>query len=160
EAADLQDLTGKHFDMVRHALATHCPHSGLFAVSSLGRKAEAAPGEPLHPAGLAPLLQWLATALRAQDEARLEELFKLAPNTPGLVRRRLACFAHRSPDAPSLPGYRRRLRELVWRRLRTRALVVAGAAAALVVGTWTYDALGYWGAAAYERSHEDQPAAA
>jgi hypothetical protein len=161
EAGDLHDFTGKHLDMVRHALATHCPQSAVFAVSSLGRQDEAAAaGERLHPVGLEAPLKWLADALRAQDEARLEELWKLAPNNPGLLKRCLACFAHRYPDAPSLPGYRRRLRELVWRRLRTRALLVAGAAAALLVGTWAYDGVGYWSAASYERSHEDQPAAA
>src|SRR5262249_4622888 len=77
EAGDLGVLTGTAFDMVRHALQSHCPHNGLFAVSCL-RPTEGGAAPSLAPVGLAEPLAWLATTLQAQDEARLEQLWGLA----------------------------------------------------------------------------------
>ena len=42
---------------------------------------------------------WLATALQAQDEARLERLWALAGDRVALLERCVACFARRYPDA-------------------------------------------------------------
>src|SRR5207253_3055217 len=105
DGTDLGELTGSHFDLVRHALQSHCPHNGLFAVSSLGRPREpsGAGGEPpsFQPRGLAEPLTWLATTLQAQDEARLAKLWALAERQPALLERCVACFARRYPDAPA-----------------------------------------------------------
>jgi GTPase SAR1 family protein len=151
DGTDLHELTGSHFDMVRHALRSHCPHNGLFAVSSLGRSG----GEPrsLEPRGLGEPLAWLATTLQAQDEARLAKLWTLAERQPALLERCVACFAHRYPDVPATAEYRRRLRELRWRLWRRRGLATLGSAAALVIGLWSYDALAYHQAERFEQRH-------
>jgi hypothetical protein len=149
--------------MTRHALQTHCPNSGLFAVSSLGRSlatAEgAAPGD-LHPAHLEGPLGWLATALQTQDEARLERLWSLAAGQVSLLGRGVEAFAYRYPEAAATAGYRRRLRELRRRQRQRRGLVGTAAAACLLGGLWTYDALGYQRATRFEADHTAEPAAA
>jgi hypothetical protein len=157
EGVDLAELTGSHFDMVRHALQSHCPHNALFPVSSLGHTA----GDPksLEPRGLAEPLVWLAATLQAQDEARIEKLWTLAERQPALLERAVACFAHRYPDAPATPLYRRRLRELRRRLWRQRGLAALGVAASLVIGLWSYDALAYHQAARYEQHNGDDPSA-
>jgi hypothetical protein len=150
DGTDPRELTGSHFDLVRHALQSHCPHNGLFAVTSLGR-----PREPhsLRPHGLAEPLIWLATTLQAQDEARLEKLWVLAERQPALLERAVACFARRYPDAPATARYRQRLCDLLRRRRRRRGLAVLGTAAALVLGLWSYDAVAYQEAARFEQRH-------
>jgi GTPase SAR1 family protein len=155
DGTDVGELTGRHFDLVRHALQSHCSHNGLFAVSSLGR----ADGPPrtLQPSGLAEPLAWLATTLQAQDEARLAKLWALAERQPALLERCVACFARRYPDAPATAQYRRRLRELHWRLWRRRGLAVLGTAAALVFGLWSYDAVAYQQAAGFEQRHAGNP---
>jgi hypothetical protein len=157
EGTDLPALAGTHFDMVRHALRSHCPHNGLFAVSSLGK----VDGDPksLRPAGLAEPLAWLAAALQAQDEARLAQLWALAQRQPALLERGVACFARRYPGAPATAEYRRRVRELRWRLLRRRALAALGTAAALAAGLWSYDALAYQQAERFEQRDGADPAA-
>jgi hypothetical protein len=158
DGTDLRELTGSHFDMVRHALQSHCPHNGLFAVSSLGRSA--GDTRSLEPTGLAEPLTWLATTLQAQDEARMERLWVLAERQPVLLERCVACFTRRYPDAPATAQYRRRLRELRWRHWRRRGLAALGTAAALVIGLWSYDAVAYNQAERFEQRHaEADPAA-
>jgi hypothetical protein len=159
EAADLQGLAGSHFAMVRHALQSHCPHNGLFAVSSLGaRRADTSGPTPLEPQNLREPLLWLASTLQAQDEARMEQLWAPGGNV-ALLERCLACFVRRYPDAPAAAQYRGRLSELRWRQRRRRGLVAAATVACLVAGTWTYDALGYQSAARFERARASDPAA-
>jgi hypothetical protein len=89
--------------MVRHALEVHCRQRELFAVSSLGPPASIQESLPsrfgLLPSGLAEPLAWLASALQAQDEARLERLWSLAAGDVHLLERGVACFAHRYPEA-------------------------------------------------------------
>ncbi len=148
DGADPAALAGSHFDMVRHALASHCRHSGLFAVSSLAR-----------PAGLEAPLVWLAEVLQAQDQARLEQLCGLAGRQPDLLARCIACFARRYPDAPATAQYRRLLREVRRRRWRRRVLVSLGTAATLALGLWSYDALAYQQAESFERGHGADAAA-
>ncbi len=156
DAGDLDALTGQKFDMVRHALQAHCPHNGIFAVSSLGGPPHAG---ALQPRNLAGPLVWLANTLQAQDEARLERLWTLARGNLGLLERCVACFVHRYPSAPAAVTYKRRLQELRWRRYRGRGLVAAAAAACLLVGVYAYDALGYYSTANFERQHGDEPTA-
>jgi hypothetical protein len=154
-ATDLHALASSHFEMVGHALKAHCPQNGLFAVSALG----APPGSTLQPRNLGEPLTWLAATLQTQDEARMEQLWKLGANQPALLERCVACFAHRYPNAPATAVYRRRLRELRRRRALRRAVIGAAAVLGLLFGTSTYDALGYQAALRYERTHADQPVA-
>lgn len=155
EPADLDELARTYFGMTRHALQVHCVHNGLFAVSSLERKDEERPSDR----GLAGPLKWLATALQAQDEARLEQLWELAPKRLGLLERCVRCFIHRYPGAPVAEKYRERLRELRRRRRRRRGLAGMAAIVCLVFGLWSYDALGYQTAADWEAHRADDPAA-
>src|SRR6516225_4560083 len=71
EAADIDAFAAQRLGMTRHALEAHAPRRGCFAVSSLGPRWPAA----LEPQGLDAPLVWLADALQAQDEARLEWLW-------------------------------------------------------------------------------------
>src|SRR5262245_1371803 len=75
EADWLRGLLERHFAMTVHALKEHSPHHGLFAVSSLGpRPAEGSTTPPtFQPRNLDQPLRWLVDALRAQDEARMEQ---------------------------------------------------------------------------------------
>src|SRR5262249_17227888 len=95
-AVDKQEWAGA-FEMIRHAMRTHCPRSDLFAVSCLHRSdPDAKPA--LEPRNLDGPLTWLATALQAQDEERLRRLFALATSLP-LLARGMACTARRYPDS-------------------------------------------------------------
>jgi hypothetical protein len=109
---------------------------------------------------LAPPLLWLAAALQSLDEARLDRLWSLASGDLALLDRCVACFARRYPDAPCAAAYRQRLRELQRRRRRRRALAGIAAAASLLFGLWTYDAVGYQSAARFEAENPGNPAAA
>lgn len=152
----------EHLAMTRHALETHCPNRDLFAVSSLSRASGEGddPALCLQPTGLDAPLTSLVTALQTQDEARLEELFTLAPQQVKLLRQCLDSFARRYPDAPAIERYRHRLRELSRLRLRRQGVLGVAAAACLFIGLWTYDALGYHKALRYEAVHDDDPALA
>src|SRR5262249_43827345 len=109
---------------------------------------------------LADPLAWLATALQAQDEARMERLWSLAGGNLALLERCVACFVHRYPSAPAAAMYKRRLQELRWRRYRRRGLIGSAAAACLFLGVYAYDALGYHSASQFEREHGTEPVAA
>ncbi|HXG11314.1 MAG TPA: hypothetical protein VNK04_16285 [Gemmataceae bacterium] len=169
----VDELAEAQFGMTRHALQTHCPHNGLFAVSCLRRQDEGGkvrdekdPQDTrippssflLHPSGLGELLAWLAAALQAQDEARLEWLWSAAGNQITLLERCVACFARRYPDAPATAAYRQRLQQRRRQRQRRRGLAGLAVAVFLAAGLWTYDALGYQQAARFERDHADEPA--
>lgn len=156
----------KSLDMARHALQTHCPHSGLFSVSSLGRPLQPRDGEtvatgaqPLEPCNLAEPLFWLVQALQAQDGARLEQLFTQTCKLPVLTRA-VACFTGRYPEAQTVSHYRDRLRIIRWRQQRWRSLLGAAAAACLTVALTAYDALGYQQAARFEADHRADPTTA
>ncbi len=144
------------FDMVRHALETHCPHSGLFPVSSLGKP----PGtsSPLQPFGLAEPLMWLVEMLQVQDTARLERLFAQRAEV-GLLGRCVACFTRRYPGTPAAIQFQERFRQLRWRRRRRRGLLGTATAACLVLGLTVYDAVGYQQAQRFEADHPHEPAA-
>ncbi len=155
ESADPEALAVRDYGMTWHALRTHCPRPGLLAVSSLGGPA---PGE-LRPRGLGELLTGLAVALRAQDEARLDRLWSLAPNDAALLDRCVACFARRYSDAPVTAAHQRRLRSLRSRTRRRRGLAGLAAAAVLAAGVWAYDALGHRAASGFEAANGDDPPA-
>ncbi len=157
ETENLEHLAADAFGMTAHALRSHCPTSGSFAVSALGGQLSP---EALQPHNLEAPLTWLATALGALDEARLERLWDLARGDVAVLQRGIAALARRAPDSPVLVKHRQRLRELRWVRRRCRVFLGAATAAALLVGLWSYDAIGHREATRFEADHADQPAAA
>jgi hypothetical protein len=137
--------------MTRHALEAHCPRRGMFAVSSLRQAVEKQ--LTLEPHNLAAPLHWLAEALRAQDETRLERLWSLAARDFTLLDRCLACFSRRYPKATSAANYRQRLGELRTRRYLRRGWLSAAAVASLALTLLGYDAIGYYRASKFESEH-------
>ncbi|HEY1861025.1 MAG TPA: hypothetical protein VGG61_11755 [Gemmataceae bacterium] len=147
--------------MTRHALQSHCPQNGIFAVSSLGAAPDNGDGSSmLAPVNLDGPLAWLTGALQSQDEARLEWLWSQAPGQAALHTRALACFTRRYPDAEAATRYRQRIAADKKRRRWRRALVGMGTAAGLLASLWTYDAWGRQQAVRFEADHGDDPAAA
>jgi hypothetical protein len=144
--------------MTRHALQSHCPQNGAFAVSCLGANANGV--NVLAPVNLDKLLAWLAAALQAQDEARLECLMAHASAQPTLLDRAAACCARRYPDAEAVVRFRGQIATYRNRRRWRRTLVGMGAAASVLGCLWTYDAWGRLQAARFEADHADDPAAA
>lgn len=144
---DLDTLTHEYFGMTSHALRTHAPGSGVFAVSSLAGT------------GLADPLVWLATRLQVQDESRVARLWEMATNNVRVLERAVVCFAHRYPDAPATARFQDQLRYLRRQRRRRRSLATCAAAACLLVAAWSYDALGYQAAKDFEAAHVDDPSA-
>jgi hypothetical protein len=158
----LDELADRQFDMTRHALRLHSPQHGLFAVSSLGGPIETGSGPSAftpRPAGLAGPLAWLAAVLQAQDEARLEQVWKLAPRDLRLLERCVSCFARRYPDAPPTKVFLRRLTALRRRRVLLRALTGVAAALAVLLCGATYDAFGEGQARRFEQANASDPAA-
>src|SRR5277367_1373756 len=88
--------------MTQHTLNTHCPWRDVFAISSLG------PSGELQPSGLEGPLGWLVQSLRAQDLARLERLWQIAPDKPRLLEKGTRIFLRRHPDAPAAAAFSRR----------------------------------------------------
>jgi hypothetical protein len=151
---------GDRFAMTQHALVTHCPGHALIMVSSLGASLPLvkAPFAP-QPLGLDAALTWLADALRAQDEARMERLWQLAPKDLPLLTSCVEAFRARYPDAPATALYRQRLAQARSRRTRRRLLGSLAAVAALMLGLTSFDA---WGASQvrhFEKQHADNPTA-
>jgi hypothetical protein len=138
------DLATQRFAMTRHALQLHCPKHGFFAVSSLGGPAPQPGAGPFvpRPLGLDGPLTWLATALQAQDVARLNTLWNLAKGDVKLLARCVACFARRYPDALETKEFAQRLAEQRRARRRRWIRTAVAAAAGLVLSLWTYDVLG------------------
>jgi hypothetical protein len=159
-----EELARQHFGMTLHTLALHCPQYATLAVSSLGRALPAAdegaspgPFTP-QPHGLEGPLRWLAETLQAQDEQRLEHLWKLAPRDTGLLSRAVSAFARRYPEAPSTSAFQRRLRTLQRSRQRRRLGATMLAAVALLLGLWTYDAWGLHQVEQLAARHAEEPA--
>lgn len=141
DVAGLQAKAEQMLAMTRHALATHCPWQGVFAISSLGG-GDGRRREILRPLGLDGPLVWLVDALRGQDEARLEQLWRLAPGNLRQLARATRTFAQRYPGDLATRSFQKRLSRARWRRRGTR---LAGAVATLVMlflGLWGYDAHG------------------
>ena len=147
-------LAQDRFGMTLHAILKHCPHNGVIAVSSL---ASVAVRPVLEPWNLAEPLAWLAETLQARDEARLAELFASTTEV-ALLNRCVRCFAHRYPEAPALTQFRKQLSERKWRQRRRRGLAGAAAAACLLAGLWTYEALGYQSAERFAERNAGEPA--
>ena len=150
-AAVLGEFIQRHFNITQHALASHCPNHGLFAVSSLGGPMREG---DLHPLGLDGPLAWLAGAMQTQDKARLERLWTLASRDKALLERGVAVFARRYPNAPAIAALRRQLIDLRRRTWRRRVLASVAAAACLAFCLWSYDA---WGEQAAQRFEADHP---
>jgi GTPase SAR1 family protein len=158
----LDELADRRFDMTRHALRLHSPQHGLFAVSSLGGPIEGAAGPggfTPKPAGLEGPLAWLAGVLQTQDEARLEQIWKLAPRDLRLLERCVYCFARRYPDAPATKTFIQRLTALRRRRVLHRTVAGVAAALAVLLGGWSYDAFGESQARRFADANANDPAA-
>jgi hypothetical protein len=163
-----QAVVAERFRMTRHALASHVPQHALLAVSSLGRPipppdqmaaGDTVPAFKPQPVGLAETLTWLSKVLQAQDEARLQQIWQLAPHNLFLLERCVACFARRYPEAEATRTFKARLGQLRRRLLLRRSLLAAGVACALLLTLWTYDALGARAAEHFARDYSDEPAA-
>jgi hypothetical protein len=154
EAADIDAFAAQRLGMTRHALEAHAPRRGCFAVSSLGPRWPAA----LEPQGLDAPLVWLADALQAQDEARLEWLWSAGVKLD-VLKRCVAAFARRYPDAPATARHRGRLRALTSRRRRRRVAAGLLAAACLAMALGGYDIFGRRSAERFAADHGDDPAA-
>jgi hypothetical protein len=157
-------LAQQHFGMTRHALASHCPQNGVFAVSShtaLNREQSTGGDASPPPADspLATVLFWLAKSLQSLDESRLERLWSLAPNDSRLLHRCVNVFAKRYPDAPVTQTYRQRLLELKRRKRRRLTLAAVVVLACLALGTWSYDAVGQEQAERFAATHDTDPGA-
>ncbi|MBV9123062.1 MAG: GTPase domain-containing protein, partial [Planctomycetes bacterium] len=153
------DQWAAELGMTRHALQTHYPNRGLFAVSSLGRPPipSSAGAWPLAPFHLTEPLVWLVGALQVQDEARLEQLFSRTGQPFTRLQRCVQCFARRYPDAPAAAGFQQQLKQRRRRQGRRRWLLGTAAAACLTGGLWSYDALGARDAALFEADHTGDP---
>ena len=117
------------------------------------------PGFTPRPSGLGGPLAWLAGALQAQDEARLEQVWKLAPRDLGLLERCVHCFARRYPDAPATKEFVRRLIALRRQRVLRRTLAGVAAALGLLLCGGTYDAFGEAQARRFAAVNANDPAA-
>jgi hypothetical protein len=156
----VHEVVSRHFRMTRHTLELHCPQHGVFAVSSLGAPmpAEAKSFAP-RPAGLAGPLVWLAESLQALDEARLEQLWKVAGNNLSLLESCVASFGRRYPGTSAAAAFQRRLRDLRRRRVRRRTFAGAVAAACLLLGVGAYDAWGEHCASRFAADNTEDPVA-
>ncbi len=159
--------------MTTHALQTHCPHHAILAVSSLGQPItprEPSADEPIpvpqaiptfepRPMGLGGPLTWLAESLQAQDQDRLEQIWKLAPNNLGLLSRGVACFARRYPNSPATRDFKARLRRLRFQKRSRQLLAGVAGVLALVLTLWGYDAWGRSRTQHFSADHADDPEA-
>jgi hypothetical protein len=155
EGADVETLSANRFGMTRHALHAHAPQHGTFAVSSLGMRWPGA----VEPRGLDAPLAWLASALQAQDEKRLDWLWSTVPGRVDLLERCVAAFARRYPGTKTAVEYAGRLRTLRRQRLRRRCFAGLGVAAALLLSLGSYDVYGQHAAERYEAEHREVPSA-
>ncbi len=154
DAVDVDAFVASRLGMTRHAVESHAPRRGCFAVSSLGPRWPAA----LEPRGLDAPLTWLAEALQAQDEARLEWLWSAGVKLD-VMAACVAAFARRYPDATATAQHRQRLRVLTRRRRVRRAVAGLAAVVAVAATLAGYDVLGRRGAERYAAEHPDDPAA-
>jgi hypothetical protein len=144
--------------MTRHALRSHCPSNGFFAVSALGAPPLGDGAPALAPMKLRDPLEWLVGALEAQDEARVEWLWHNAGRQGRLLEKAVACFGRRYPDAAAAKRFRQRLVDEKRGRRRRRVLFGAGIAAGLLATLWGYDLYGYQRVSRFGAEHEDDPA--
>jgi GTPase SAR1 family protein len=157
-AGDAIQHARDRFTMALHALATHCPGFGVFAVSSLGRS----PGEEnlaLRPTGLTEPLVWLASAIERQDGQRLETLWERAGDDVSLVSRCIGGFANRYPGSPVAITARQRLATVRGRRNRRRLAMSAVALTTAFLAMTSYDALGAFQARRFADQNAGDPVA-
>jgi hypothetical protein len=143
-----EEVAQRYFRMTLHTLALHSPQHATLAVSSLGspippvsEEAAPPPFSP-QPVGLDGPLVWLAEALQAQDEQRLDHLWQLAPRDLSLLTRATHSFCRRYPSTAAAAAFQKRL-QAAQRRHQVRNLAggLVGAAC-MLLGLWTYDAWG------------------
>lgn len=156
-------IVEQHFRMTRHTLELHCPQHALFAVSSLGHPipagAEARQPFVPEPSGLAQPLIWLAEALQALDEERLNHLWQIAGNNLVLLERCVHSFNRRYPGTKTAADFQRRLRDQRRQRRRRHGLLATILAACALFSIWTYDAWGEQRAVRFAADNADDPVA-
>lgn len=141
----VDEFVDANYGMTRHALASHAPHSAMFAVSSYGEGAgrDGRPPAELHPMGLDGPLGWLAEQLEATDREQIDWLWDLAPEDIKRLTKCVKVFERRYPRSDHAITFRRNLASLRRkRRLKTLTRLVVGAAM-LVGGLAAYDVMGY-----------------
>ncbi|MFO0927554.1 MAG: hypothetical protein U0736_11015 [Gemmataceae bacterium] len=141
DVATLRALLDPVLTMTRHTLRTHCPWQGVFAVSSLAVSPDGTTVTP-QPVGFDEPLHWLARAIRALDEARLERLWQIAAHDLRTIDQATRAFLRPSSRRSfrarvSWPPVRRPLAPA-----RRRLLAATGVLAALMLVAWAYDAAG------------------
>jgi hypothetical protein len=146
-----EEVLADRLPMTRTALARHSPHHALLAVSSLG--GQLSPGGTLVPRGFEDLLDWLLRALQAQDEARLERIFALAPGDVALLERCVTCFARRYPESASAASFQQRLAQAQRKARRRRLAAIVLSVLGLFAGLYAYDGLA--ARAAHQFEHEN-----
>ena len=154
---DAEALAFERLGMTRHALTSHFPSGGVFAVSSFGPAGH--PGTDLSPANLHEPLVWLAETLQAQDEARLDALWSAGASL-AVLEKAVACFARRYPSAAAARRHQQRLEGLRRSRRRRRGLLALGTAACALLSLAAYDVLGYQAARRFEAGHGHDATAA
>ncbi|HEV3236786.1 MAG TPA: hypothetical protein VGZ25_07335, partial [Gemmataceae bacterium] len=136
--------------IARHALEVHCHNRTSLAVSSLANSE--------HSSNLDKLLRWVGDALKAQDEARLEKLWSIAPGEIKHLQRAGATLARRYPRSSAVTAYPSRIKSLIRRQRRRRFLTIAASAAGLVGGLWMYDTVAHARTIQFEKDHAEAPA--
>jgi len=148
----VDEFVDANYGMTRHALATHAPHSAMFAVSSYGEGVgrDGRPPAELHPMGLDGPLGWLAEQLEATDREQIEWLWDLAPDDLKRLTKCVKVYERRYPRSDHAITFRRKLASLR-RRKRLRTFARLTIAAALIAGVVAgYDFLGYRSARTFE----------
>ena len=156
----VEEFVDEHYGMTAHALASHAPHSAMFAVSSYGEGTgrDGRPPAELHPMGLDGPLGWLAEQLEAVDREQIEWLWDLAPEDWKRLSKCVKVYERRYPRSDHAITFRRKITSLR-RRKRLKSLVKLTLVAGLLAGAvFGYDALGYRAARAFE--HDANPPAA
>ena len=151
---DVDAFVDAHYGMTRHALASHAPHSAMFAVSSYGRGVgrDGRPPAELHPMGLEGPLVWMAEQLEVSDREQIEWLWDLAPEDVKRLSKCVKAFERRYPRSDHAITFRRKLAKLRRKRRLTNLAVLAAGVAAIACGLAGHDNWGYKGMLDYEKS--------
>jgi len=149
----VERLVEARYGMTRHALASHCPRSAMFAVSSYGAgSVDGRPPAELHPMNLEGPLGWLAEELEAGDLDRLGWLWDLAPTDLPRLARCTEAIERRYPKSDRPGEFRRRLTALRSRQMRRRLATTLAGAAFLTAALAGYDLLAFRSASAFEHA--------
>jgi GTPase SAR1 family protein len=149
----VERVVDAQYGMTRHALAAHAPDGAIFGVSSFGPGAEGnRPPTELRPMGLEGPLSWLAEQLEDRDRAAMTAMWEQSPRDVHRLERVVSAYERRYPRSNRSFEFRDQLAAMSRRRRRGRVLRLAGCIAVVAGAMAGYDALGFRGALAFERS--------